>query len=140
MKISNLVYTHNHYVPNQIGKIAQWHHDRNLIDESTNNTQFKKLLEEVAELYATLNPHKNPGDIATDLIANIGKMLKNGRIKQAVIGTDIKDDIGDINVVLINMAEREGFTMQQCLETAWNDIKYRKGKMIDGVFVKESDL
>jgi hypothetical protein len=30
--------------------------------------------------------------------------------------------------------------MEECLEVAYNDIKDRKGKMIDGVFVKESDL
>jgi hypothetical protein len=30
--------------------------------------------------------------------------------------------------------------MEECLETAYNDIKDRKGKMIDGVFVKEADL
>ena len=30
--------------------------------------------------------------------------------------------------------------MMDCLETAWIDIKDRKGKMVDGIFVKEADL
>ena len=47
--------------------------------------------------------------------------------------------IGDMIVVLINIAERNNITIEDCLEQAWNDIKDRKGKMIDGIFVKEGD-
>ena len=43
-------------------------------------------------------------------------------------------------VVLINIAERNNLTIEECLQRAWDDIKDRKGKMIDGVFVKEDDL
>jgi hypothetical protein len=43
-------------------------------------------------------------------------------------------------VVLINMAERNGISLTECLQVAYDDIKDRKGKMIDGVFVKEADL
>ncbi len=32
------------------------------------------------------------------------------------------------------------FTKEQCFETAWNEIKDRQGKMVDGVFVKDVDL
>ena len=42
-------------------------------------------------------------------------------------------------VVLINIAERNGLTIEECLEKAWDDIKDRKGVMVDGVFVKEGD-
>ena len=43
-------------------------------------------------------------------------------------------------VVLINIAERNGLTLNQCMTQAWDDIKDRKGKMVDGVFIKESDI
>jgi hypothetical protein len=43
-------------------------------------------------------------------------------------------------VVLINIATRNNLTITECLDAAYNDIKDRKGKMIDGVFVKEADL
>jgi len=108
--MSNLVYTYNHRVPELIANITDWHYDRNLINGSTAKDQFAKLIQECGEL--------------SD---NICK------------GKDIKDDIGDIIVVLINLAEREGVTLQQCLDKAWLDIKDRKGKMVDGVFVKEAD-
>lgn len=94
-----------------VEKIAQWHRDRNLIDGSTDKDQYMKLIQEAGEL--------------SD---NICK------------GRDISDDIGDMMVVLINIATRNNLTITQCLEAAYNDIKDRKGRMIDGVFVKESDL
>ena len=94
-----------------VNKIAQWHHDRNLIDGSTDKDQYMKLIQEAGEL--------------SD---NICK------------GRDISDDIGDMMVVLINIATRNNLTITECLDAAYNDIKDRKGKMIDGVFVKEADL
>ena len=55
-------------------------------------------------------------------------------------GKDLQDDIGDMLVVLINIALRNKYDLYECLEVAWDDIKDRKGKMVDGVFIKESDL
>lgn len=95
----------------EIASIASWHHERNLVDGVTNKDQFCKLVEEVGELANSINK-----------------------------GKPVIDDIGDIIVVLINIMEREGLTMQQCLEHAYDEIKDRKGKMINGTFVKEGDL
>ncbi len=89
-------------------KIVQWHEDRNLIKGSTDHQQFEKLLEEVEELRTNIE------------------------YDQLVI-----DDIGDIIVVLINIAHRNGLTLYECIEHAYNDIKDRKGKMVNGLFVKE---
>ena len=138
--MSNAIYTRNHNAPKLISKMAQWHKDRNLISGSNNKAQFVKLMEEVVELFATLNPKLEPYEIEAIFKGMISDLHKRSRIKKAPEGKDIRDDVGDINVVLINLIEREGFTMQECLETAWHDIKDRKGRMIDGVFVKESDL
>jgi NTP pyrophosphatase (non-canonical NTP hydrolase) len=88
-------------------KIIKWHHDRNLIDGSTDQAQFLKLIEETGEL---------AGNIAR--------------------GRDIRDDIGDIIVVLINIAERNNLTIEECMLVAYDDIKHRKGRMINNVFVK----
>lgn len=93
-----------------IADVRMWHYNRNLIIGSTDKDQFHKLIQECAELSDSLCK-----------------------------GKDIKDDIGDILVVLINIAERNRLTLQECLQVAYDDIKHRKGKMIDGVFVKESD-
>ena len=48
--------------------------------------------------------------------------------------------IGNIFRKLVLLAECHSLTIESCLEQAWNDIKDRKGMMVDGVFVKEADL
>lgn len=90
-------------------RVLQWHFDRNLVRGSTDLAQFSKLEEEVAELKASLEA-----------------------------GTCPVDDIGDIIVVLINIAARNKLSLFDCLHHAYEDIKDRKGKMVDGVFVKEA--
>ena len=89
-------------------RIVGWHHDRNLIEGATDKDQLCKLVQEVGEL--------------SD---NICK------------GRSVADDIGDCIVVLINIAERHELSLADCMAVAWNDIKDRKGKMVDGIFIKE---
>ena len=92
-----------------IDRIKSWHYDRNLIDGATDKDQVCKLIQEVGELSDNVCKEK-----------------------------DIADDIGDIMVVLINIMVRNGISMEHCLEVAYHDIKDRKGKMIDGIFIKEA--
>jgi hypothetical protein len=49
---------------------------------------------------------------------------------------EAKDGIGDMLVTIIILAEMLGFSSVECLEAAYNVIKNRKGKMIDGLFVR----
>ena len=53
---------------------------------------------------------------------------------------DLKDGIGDTIVTLIILAQQHGMTLEECLQFAYDEIAGRKGKMINGTFVKESDL
>ncbi len=92
-------------------KIIKWACDRNLILGSTPKDQCLKLIQEVGELSDNLCKGRSP-----------------------------VDDIGDCLVVLTIIAEQSGLTIEECLAHAYNDIKDRKGRMINGVFVKESDL
>jgi len=94
-----------------LSNVRQWHEDRNLIDGSTDKDQVLKLIQEIGELSDSVCKQK-----------------------------DIRDDLGDILVILINILTRNDLTLQDCLSVAWDDIKDRKGKMIDGIFVKEADL
>lgn len=93
-------------------KFTQWAKDRKIIQNGNLQTQTLKLVSEVGEL-----------------ADNIAK------------GRDTKDDIGDSFVVLNNLVEMQGYTWQECLEQAWNDIKDRKGHMNkNGVFIKSGDI
>ena len=53
---------------------------------------------------------------------------------------ETKDAIGDMFVVLTILAMQLGTSVEECAELAYEEIKDRKGEMVNGVFVKESDL
>ena len=91
-------------------RVAQWAEDRNLIDGSNPRLQMTKLFEECEELSHALQDDDKK---------------------------EIVDAIGDIQVVLAVMCAQLGLSIDACREVAWKEIKDRKGKMIDGVFVKE---
>ena len=50
------------------------------------------------------------------------------------------DGIGDSVVVLIILAKQVGSDITECLDIAYSEIKDRKGKTVNGIFVKEQDL
>lgn len=110
MQMVKNLYGSNHKLDGFIAHFAKWHHDRNLIAGSSDQAQFVKLAEELGEL-----------------ASNIAR------------GRDFRDDVGDMLVILTNLVERHGWTLQGCAEKAWNDIKDRKGMMKNGVFVKEGE-
>ena len=69
------------------------------------------------------------------LIQEMGELSDN-----VCKGRDIRDDLGDMLVVMINIMKRNNIGMEECLQVAYDDIKDRKGRMVDGIFVKEDDL
>lgn len=93
--------------------VVKWAKDRNLIEGSTPLAQFEKTEEEVTELFDGIVKHDK---------------------------LEIKDAIGDITVTLIIQAEMHGISFNDCLASAYDEIKDRKGQMINGKFVKEADL
>lgn len=93
-----------------ITKVEQWAEDRNLIKGGTPQSQMLKLTEEMGELAAGI-----------------------ARNKPHIV----LDSIGDCMVVLAIIAKQYDLTLGHCLEYAYNEIKDRKGRMVDGVFVKE---
>ena len=99
------------YIKHAIQQVVSWHLARNLIHGSTDKDQVLKLIQEVGELSDSICKEQSP-----------------------------IDDIGDIMVVLINIALRNNLSLTDCLNHAYNDIKDRKGRMIDGIFVKEGDM
>ena len=90
---------------------VQWSEDRGIIQNSTPQIQGLKLMSELGEL-----------------ADNLAK------------GRDCRDDIGDCLVVLTNIAKMKGYTLAECWEVAYDDIKDRKGYLnSDGIFIKEGD-
>ena len=90
--------------------IRTWADNRGLYDKGDPKTQYIKLMEETGE---------------------IGRAI----LKQDTDG--IIDGIGDAVVVLTNLAELVGIPIEECIEAAYNEIKNRTGKMINGTFKKD---
>ena len=92
-------------------------------DKSNLGKGIRALLTQPEQLEAAVI--ENAQQVVTELAGNIARRRC------------IKDDIGDMVVVLTIIAKQSGTTLQECLAHAYNDIKDRKGRMVDGVFVKE---
>ena len=89
--------------------IRQWAKERGIYDKGNSHTQYVKLMEEAGEL------------------------------AQALLNKDsyeIKDAIGDMVVVLTNLAVLEGMQIENCIDSAYNEIANRTGAMHNGTFVK----
>ena len=89
--------------------IRDWAEERGLYDKGDTKTQFCKLMEEAGELGRAILKDDQP---------------------------EFVDAIGDMVVVLTNMAMLGGTSIETCIDTAYNEIKNRKGKMLNGTFVK----
>jgi len=90
--------------------IRDWAGERGLYTKGDTKTQFCKLMEEAGELgRAVLKDDKH----------------------------EFVDAIGDMVVVLTNMAHLGGTTIEECIDTAYKVISKRTGKMINGTFVKD---
>ena len=91
-------------------KVLEWAEPKGLLNPQIAPQQFMKLVEEVGELS--------------------NAMLNRNEVEMI-------DALGDIQVVLIILAEQLGFDLDTCLECAYDEIKNRKGKTINGSFIKE---
>lgn len=80
----------------------------------------------------------------TDSHAQMTKLTEElGEVANALIKKkpkDLEDGIGDAVVVLTILALQNGLRIEDCVATAMNEIKDRKGKLVNGTFVKETDL
>ena len=90
--------------------IRYWAAERGIYEKGNTHTQYVKLQEEAGELAKALLDKDKP---------------------------EIKDAVGDMVVVLTNLAYLEGFTIEECIKSAYSEISNRKGKMVNGTFVKE---
>ena len=93
-------------------RIREWARQRGIFKEGDTKTQYIKLQEECGELAQALLKDKQE---------------------------DVIDSIGDIVVVLTNLAYLRGIDIELCIEAAYNEIKNRKGKMINNTFVKSEE-
>jgi len=95
---------------NRFQLIRDWAGERGLYSKGDTKTQFCKLMEEAGELGRAV--------------------LKNDQ-------AEFEDAIGDMVVVLTNLAHLGGTTIEDCVDSAYKVISKRTGKMVNGTFVKD---
>ena len=89
--------------------IRIWAKKKGILEKGDAKTQYVKLQEEAGEL---------------------AKALLNNNQEEVI------DSIGDIVVVLTNLAELRNVKIENCIQSAYDEIKNREGKMINGTFIK----
>ena len=92
-------------------KIRDWAQERGLYDKGDTKTQFLKLMEEAGELGRAILKEDKP---------------------------EFVDAIGDMVVVLTNLAHLGNTSIEACVDSAYNVISKRTGKMVNGTFVKDN--
>lgn len=95
---------------NEFEPVRKWAEERDIFTEGTVEGQFKKLKEEVKEVREAIDSDNDKEFI---------------------------DAIGDTIISAINLAKMKGYDAEFCVNSAFKEIKDRKGKMIKGTFVKE---
>ena len=106
-----------------------WANEKGILDNATLLTQIDKTQEELTE--------------TRDAIVRLNELAKQDYITPKLaerareLRTEMKDGFGDQLVTIIIGAELAGFTLTECLQHAYDEIKGRTGKMVDGTFVKD---
>ena len=94
----------------QFELIREWADERGLYENGDTKTQALKLVEEVGETCRAI-------------------------LKEDF--EEVVDGIGDCVVVLTNLAELQGVSIEACIAAAYEEIKGRKGKMVNGTYKKD---
>lgn len=93
-------------------KVVRWSEARGIIQNSDSKTQMLKAVSEMGELADAITKRDRAG---------------------------IVDGLGDVLVCLINVAALEDLDLTKCLESAYEQIKNRRGYLNkEGVFIKEA--
>ena len=97
-----------------IKEVLAWADQKGLLKIENAPKQYMKFIEEVGEFTECITKNK-PKE-------------------------ELQKELGDVFVTLIILAGQLGIDPKECLQLAYNKIAKRKGKTINGVFVKEEDL
>jgi hypothetical protein len=105
-------------------RVIEWAKDRGIFEQSYPSDQYRKLYEEFKELGEALGTTYFP---ETDILSCSGVYDKQKAI----------DAIGDMQVVLTLITKMIDSDLFTCYASAYLEIRNRKGKMVNGLFVKE---
>lgn len=97
----------------------QWAADKGILAHATPLGQLRKFNEEANELIEAVHEAAYVRNPSADLLVAV------------------KDALGDVTVVLTILAHQFGWTLEECLQAAYDEIKGRTGRIEGGLFVKD---
>ena len=96
-----------------IPEIIEWAVNKRILKDGTVNKQAMKVMEELGELMASIIKEDQEGII---------------------------DGLGDTMVTLIILSQMLGYDIRHCLQSAYDEIKDRNGRIVNGSFIKNPDV
>lgn len=131
--LNHIKFSENTIFEELVEKVLNWAKDKDLLHERNAEKQFLKFMEEVFEfrdewilcLHEFNKCNYGKADDHPEVVEHRGNM---------------KLEMGDIFVTLIILCNQLNLDPVECLYKAYEKIKDRKGKTIDGTFIKEGDL
>jgi NTP pyrophosphatase (non-canonical NTP hydrolase) len=115
-------------------KVIEWANEKGILQKSNPLRQLDKTQEELDETRRALKMLDN---LLQERKQNLFDDLAEQEREEAYWHHEVKDGIGDMLVTIIILAKLSGLDGLDCLQTAYNVIKNRTGKMINGHFVKD---
>ena len=112
--------------------VIEWGESKGILDSSTALRQLDKTQEELDETREALKKLNN-FDYQRDFMEDLGMPPEN----EEDILAEVKDGIGDMLVTIVLFAKMVELDTTDCLNAAYDVIKQRTGKMVDGQFVKD---
>ena len=94
----------------ELQPVRDWAENKGIFDKGDPKTQTLKLIEEAGELSKAILNNDEP---------------------------EIIDALGDCTIVLVNLAKLCGYDLENCVNTAYDVIAKRTGKMENGTFIKD---
>lgn len=116
----------------QLQKLTlEWANDKDLLHEENAEKQFMKFIEEVFEFKTEM-----------DYLCRIGQSSEEvySDYEQIETQENMRLEMGDIFVTLIILCNQLHIDCVECLQLAYEKISKRKGKTVNGLFIKEEDL
>jgi len=116
-----------------INNVRQWFHDKGIIENSNPLKQIEKTIEEIIET--------RDAAVKLDWLTNDHNIIAKGSHSAMVqeLTHELKDGIGDTLTTLIGVCEMYEFSLDECLQQAYDVISKRSGRVVDGIFIKDKE-
>lgn len=122
---------------NEFETIREWAEQKGIYSKGDVKTQFLKLLEEVGELSRAIlkeDPHEFK-DAIGDIVVVLTSIAELGN--KSIMAKEYYEDVAGDGGSKMLMYEPGELTIEDCINSAYDVIKNRKGSMVNNTFVKE---